>query len=212
MTVRKLLLKNENGAPIAALTLKNERGKTFLSLPKGLSLLAAMTAGRLLEAEKEGPLFAFPAMDSPLSFLVARGADALFATEEKNAAYAKWMLLALQEGKRDAERKSARSENNSQKGESPALPSEAAPLKAAEENATPKAEPEKENGISSDISDISEEKDFAKEEVGNESKADTPAKIGRDEMTALFEKGEPFPLFEEMIEGSHWVRLSDESL
>ena len=213
MTVRKLLLKNENGAPVAALTLKSEGKRTFLALPQDIVLLAAMSEGKILEAEKDGVLLSFSAKESPLSLLAMRRTEILFATEEKDAAYAKWKILSLQGENHEERRESAHEAPTPKEEEPPILRSEAAPEEKTE-NAEPlEAEREEENATSSEISEISEENDLMEEtlETGK-TEAASPAGKAREEIHALFEKGEPFPLFEEMIEGSHWVRLSDESL
>lgn len=212
MTVKKLLLKNENGAPIAVLTLKREERKTFLTLPQETTFLAAMASGRLLDRAETKGGFALSCGDSPLSLLIKRGDETLFATEENDAAYAKWTMLSLQEKTPQDERKSELTPPTSEEEAPPVFRQEAA-LTGNTEAETPAGKIEDENGISSEASDIPEEKTISEEALSEgEIEAQGSDESEPDGLFALFEKGEPFTIFEEMIKGSRWVRLSEEKL
>ncbi len=212
MTVKKLLWKNQNGAPVASLTLQREGRKTFLALPREASFLAATAAGRSVEATEDNGRLSFSSGDAPLSLLIKRGNETLFATEEKDAAYAKWTILSLQEKTRRDERKSELAPPTSEEEMPPVFQKEAAFTENAEAE-TPAAETEDESAISSEVSDIPEKKTISEEALSeDEIEAQRSDEIEPDGLSALFEKGEPFPLFEEMIKGSRWVRLSEEEL
>ena len=175
MSVKRILLKNSAGTPVACATIHREKSTTRISLPDEMTLLALSVGGRVLDVQDD--LSLLPEGALPLSLLVKRGEDTLFASESRDVLLEKWRLVTAVE-----EREKAKS--------------------VARENDT-------------GSSDISEETEFLPtadplpDEASTEDFPPTLEEPPENALETLMQKGEPFPLFEEMIEGSRWVKLPE---
>jgi len=184
MRVLKIFLRTESGAPVAALTFRETDGGVSLVLPKGVTALAARDGkgAEIPIRTKEGEILSFSAM--PAALLAKKGNAMLYAFEEggESFAFKKWRLLS------------------------------------AIVDATPSEETMETSEISEETEDQEApiEPPAPIEQAAPVQTADPPVEAELEQNEKLrkireaFDRGEPFPGFEKLIEGSKWVRMPEE--
>jgi len=197
MLVKKIILRTLSGTPVCSATLRKDGDALTLSLPSGITLLAALENGEKANFSlAEQGLYLFSSSPSPLSFFARKGEETLCASENTRITpFEIWKLNSLAEEeiktKEDPseEKISISSEISelSEKSEEPTIT-----LPSEDESTQEKEDP------------LPEETSLSP--LNNEDKKQAKLQKIKDFMA----KGEPFPRFESYIEGSKWVRMPEE--
>ena len=198
MPIVKLLLRAENGAPVSSLTLREAQDGASVTLPGGAALLAATDeAGRPIPFEARTTEVSFSA--SPAAILLEKDGAKLYAFRESGGSlsYKKWTLLSAANEEPLAEETpitTPKTSDNTEETEIVAAPADVEETREA---------PVREENIAEDISPETET-------PASPLTAQLEREEQRRKLREIFDRGEPFPGFERLIEGSKWVRMPEE--
>ena len=185
MSFRRILLKNESGAPRASISIGRYPPKVML--PKGITPLVCLTDKIHYPPENS---FSLQKECADFSLLAKMGEEILYAStlSGADAAFAKWQLLSALEDQGNL-RENSHTETYARKEE--IIPSE-----GVEE-------------LPDDLSEASplpEECDLNTLEDITRERSDE-----RDRIEELLEKGTPFSLFEQLMPNSRWALIEDDT-
>ena len=188
MYIEKVFLRAEDGTIRASLTIREEQGSVRITLPKDVLFISAIDrSGRMFTAKTSGDDIFLS--DMPDAILAENGGPLYAFRGDGDFAFRKWDLLShISETPVGSQRETETiSTEISEKTEKTTLPTEDPPAGAVSAAATPSQEPPS-----------------ALEE------AVSPEEDRQRKLREIFERGEPFPGFEKLIEGSRWVRMPEE--
>lgn len=194
MTMKKILLKNQKGTPVASLTLRLGANASVI-YPSGFTPVAALSDEKLIPLSTQSDLV-LPPQTTAFSLLGKLGSELAFATTltGEQAAFARWRLLPLvkQEGKGTFPLESPL-EQEERGNEKKELGEGGSPSNGQEETkVSPTAHP-----------DLSERFELTPPEET------VPLdRFARAEK--MIEQGEPFSLFEEWMPNARWAMIQNE--
>jgi len=228
MYIEKILLKNNDGLPVASATVYAGKKRT-VKLPAGITLLGTASGIVLASVTQTTDGYLVDADGAPLSLLCKKGTEMLFGTEAqgKNASYIKWLL----QGKADRDKKAREAEGQT-KAQIPLKPQENNEAKQVVDAPQPQASPLPQGSLAeqepfppadeetpaveiyeSEEEEPSDERDEKEWDKTDENEPNEVPDVTLQKATELSEKmksGEPFPLFEALIPNSEWALIKED--